>query len=68
MNQLLSSSEVKFALQRGYGIFSLGCKQLNDAIAYIKNQKKHHLQGTIIDALERETEEYYGSKLGDRNI
>ncbi|MFB2880322.1 IS200/IS605 family transposase [Floridanema aerugineum] len=68
MNQLLISSEAKFSWQRGYGIFSLGRKQLNDAIAYVKNQKQHHLQGTIIAALERETEEDDGSKLGDQNI
>lgn len=68
MNQLLMTSEAKFAWQRGYGIFSLRRKQLNDAIAYIKNQKQHHLQGTIIAALEREAEEDDGSKLGDRNI
>lgn len=68
MNQLLMVSEAKFSWQRGYGIFSWGRKQLNEAIAYVKNQKKHHLQGTIIAALERETDEDDGSKLGDRNI
>ncbi|MGA9381149.1 MAG: IS200/IS605 family transposase [Phormidium sp.] len=68
MNQLLISSEGKFAWQLGYGVFSLGRKQLNDAIAYVKNQKQHHLQGPIIASLERETEEDDGAKLGDHNI
>ncbi|MFB2920575.1 IS200/IS605 family transposase [Aerosakkonema funiforme] len=65
MNQILSSSEAKFGWQRGYGVFSLGRKQLDEAIAYVKNQKEHHLQGTIITALELETDEDDGSKLGD---
>ncbi len=68
MNQLLPSLEAKFGWQRGYGVFSLGRKQLDEAIAYVKNQKQHHLQGTIIAALERETDEDDGSKLGDHRI
>lgn len=68
MNQVLMSSEAKFASQRGYGVFSLGRKQLNDALAYVKNQKQHHLQGTIIASLERETDEDDGAKLGEHNI
>ena len=44
----------KFNWQRGYGIFSLGSKQLNEAIAYVNNQKQHHAQGTVIASLERD--------------
>lgn len=40
----------------------------NFAIAYVTNQKQHHLQGTIIGSLERETEADDGSKLDDQNI
>ena len=68
MNQLLPSSGAKFGWQRGYGVFSLGRKQLDEAIAYVKNQKQHHLQGTIIAALERETDEDDGAKLGDDRL
>lgn len=42
-----------FQWQRGYGVFSLGNKQLPEAIAYVVNQKNHHRQGTTIPALER---------------
>ncbi len=31
-----------FKWQRGYGAFSVGISQLNDTIAYIKNQAEHH--------------------------
>lgn len=42
-----------FAWQGGYGVFSLGGKQLDDAIAYVLNQKEHHARGTLIPALEQ---------------
>jgi REP element-mobilizing transposase RayT len=32
----------KFAWQEGYGAFSYGKSQVNNVIAYIKNQEKHH--------------------------
>ena len=38
---------------RGYGVFSLGAKQLDKAIAYVQNQKIHHQQNTTISMLER---------------
>ena len=43
----------KFLWQEGYGVFSLGQKQLNVAIAYVENQKIHHQQNTTISILER---------------
>ena len=43
----------KFSWQEGYGVFSLGAKQLNIAIAYVENQKIHHRQNTTISILER---------------
>lgn len=46
-----------FTWQSGYGVFSLGGKQLDDAIAYVLNQKEHHAQGTLIPALEHEERE-----------
>ena len=41
-----------FAWQREYGVFSLGGKQLQGAIAYVQNQKIHHHSNQIIYALE----------------
>ncbi|MBE9102848.1 IS200/IS605 family transposase [Vacuolonema iberomarrocanum] len=41
-----------FAWQREYGVFSLGRKQLPDAIAYVENQKHHHDTQTLIRGLE----------------
>ena len=49
-----------FGWQRGYGVFSLGGKQLDEAIAYVVNQKTHHRQATVIAALERCDEEEDG--------
>jgi putative transposase len=43
----------RFAWQEGYGVFSLGSKQLEQAIAYVQNQKRHHSQQTVIASLER---------------
>ena len=43
----------KFIWQEGYGVFSLGAKQLDIAIAYVENQKIHHQQNTTISMLER---------------
>ena len=50
MNQL--SLEQQFAWQREYAVFSLGGKQLDQAVAYVQNQKEHHAQGTVIRILE----------------
>ncbi|HEX2172740.1 MAG TPA: transposase [Dehalococcoidia bacterium] len=52
MSHDLSVPLLHFSWQRGYGVFSPGGKQLPDAVAYVKNQKRHHEQGTIIPALE----------------
>ena len=48
------SLHYQFGWQRGYGVFSLGRKQLDGAVAYVRNQKTHHQQGTTISSLERE--------------
>jgi putative transposase len=42
-----------FRWQRGYGVISLGQRQLKRAIDYASNQKEHRRQGTTISALER---------------
>ena len=52
-NHSLTSTLNKFAWQEGYGVFSLGSKQLEQAVNYVKNQKSHHLQGTTNSHLEK---------------
>lgn len=37
----------KFQWQEGYGFFSLGHKDLDRVIKYIRNQKEHHAQRTF---------------------
>jgi hypothetical protein len=36
-------------------VFSLGSKQLEQAVDYVKNQKTHHLKGTALASLEHTT-------------
>ena len=55
LNKVLSASLNKFGWQEGYGVFSLGGKQLEQAVNYVKNQKAHHLNGTAIASLEQAT-------------
>jgi REP element-mobilizing transposase RayT len=43
----------QFGWQRGYGIVSFGGKQLDIVVKYVKNQRQHHLEGTVIPFLER---------------
>jgi REP element-mobilizing transposase RayT len=38
-----------FAWQSGYGAFSIGVSQVDDTIAYISSQKKHHRRRTFQD-------------------
>jgi putative transposase len=55
LNHIVSSSANKFNWQNGYGVFSLGGKQLDQAVTYVHNQKIHHLEKTAIAFLEKET-------------
>jgi len=52
INQRFREIEADFGWQRGYGVFSLGGKQLSSAIAYVQNQQQHHTQNTINPQLE----------------
>jgi putative transposase len=54
MNHIPSTSELAFGWQRGYGVFTLGGKQLEEAKVYVMNQKVHHAEGTVIRMLEME--------------
>jgi putative transposase len=49
LNKILTN---RFLWQNGYGVFTVGVKNLDIAINYVKNQKEHHLKGTIIKGLE----------------
>ena len=42
----------RFGWQEGYGVFSLGRKQLEQAVTYVENQKLHHYNGSAIASLE----------------
>jgi len=52
INRLHDEVEPNFAWQRGYGVFSLGSKQLPDAVAYVLNQKSHHRENSVLAPLE----------------
>ena len=41
-----------FEWQRGYGAFSVSSKDVDRVSVYIKNQKEHHREGSIIEELE----------------
>lgn len=57
LNHGLTNPYSPFSWQRGYGVFSLGGKQLAQAVEYVRNQKLHHLQCTTIASLERDSDE-----------
>jgi putative transposase len=50
----------EFDWQRGYGVLSFGDKNLPAVIAYAQNQKEHHRQQTINEAMEKWSEEEDG--------
>ncbi len=49
--------------QGGYGVFSMGSKQVTEAIAYVRNQKEHHRNGTLIGLLEQDEDDDNGPDL-----
>lgn len=51
LNHELKRDHLTFKWQQGYGVFSLGHKQLERTIAYVKNQN-HHARSTVIASLE----------------
>jgi putative transposase len=52
LNHSTNSSSDKFAWQEGYGVFSLGYRQLQDVVIYVQNQKSHHSHQTTHPYLE----------------
>ena len=56
VNHSLTSAGL-FAWQKEYGVLSLEGTALPDIVQYVKNQRRHHGDGTVMTALERmETE------------
>ena len=45
--------DFKFAWQGSYGVFSVGRREVPEIIGYIKKQKQHHAQGTLVPCWER---------------
>lgn len=43
----------KFYWQKGYGAFSLGRSQVDDVLAYIRNQENHHRRASFKDEFRR---------------
>jgi len=41
-----------FAWQAEYGVLSFSEKSLSTIVEYVKNQKKHHAEGMVIEAME----------------
>ena len=48
----LANQRKKFGWQRGFGVLSLGAKQLDTAVEYVKNQKDRHKRNDLISWLE----------------
>ena len=42
-----------FAWQGEYGVVSFGGRQLDNVVKYVKNQRKHHEEGSLIAFMER---------------
>ncbi len=57
VNHNFENYRKKFSWQRGYGVFSLGRKQLPEAEDYVVSQKQHHSEGNLIPWLEKIEEE-----------
>lgn len=55
LNHLLASPD-KFGWQNGYGVFSMGSKQLDKAVNYVNSQKEHHHNQTTIASIENITD------------
>jgi putative transposase len=49
--------ESQFAWQGGYGVVSFSGKALDEVVRYVKNQRRHHAERTLMAMLERTTAE-----------
>ena len=55
-----------FGWQRGYGVMSLGSKQVETAVQYVRNQKVRHQQNDVILGLEVESHDNNGPALRNK--
>lgn len=46
--------------QRGYGVLTLGSRQVSAAVEYVRHQKEHHREATAIAWLEHDSNEDEG--------
>lgn len=53
LNQQVPISPDRFKWQTEYSVFSLGRKQLDNAIRYVQHQKEHHAVGSVNKVLEQ---------------
>jgi len=53
INHLPGRDGPLFDWQRGYGVLSFGQRQLDWVADYVRHQKKHHHERTVLAALER---------------
>jgi putative transposase len=51
VNHLLANRKVLY-WQTGYGVVSFGTRDLEWVVRYVRNQKEHHAQDTIVGRLE----------------
>lgn len=56
-HHLNTAGAAPFGWQRAYRIFSLGGKQLDEAIACVKSQKTHNCQDAKFPVLERDDQD-----------
>ena len=63
---------IPFEWQQGYGVFSVSESDVDRVIQYIRNQKQHHANNTVVPEWEQEhnwnigpSEEQYRSRNGD---
>ncbi|MHB0937230.1 MAG: IS200/IS605 family transposase [Armatimonadota bacterium] len=52
-------TDTRFHWQDEYGVFSFDSKRLPNYLSYVRDQKQHHANGTIIPILERVSEDDY---------
>lgn len=56
INRMFQDEGADFGWQRGYGVFSLGGKQLKSAVEYVRNQREHHARNSLNPLLEETTQ------------
>ncbi len=56
-------STLPFAWQNEYGALSFDAKRLSSVVAYVRRQKEHHAEGTVLPPLERMAAEDIGPRL-----